>query len=150
MNNIFISLAEKIGDLLLEKFNLLFNNINLVNSVEELTRELISEASYTLKEKIYLEDIKILSINDFDFFGYYIHHNGKLASFVILEGGDEGLAREISMQIVANDPKFLSKKHVSDEIINSKIDEISKDLANEASGKSPEIIEKMINGRINK
>lgn len=152
MNNIFITLSEKISDLLLENFNLLFNSSDLNQKVEEITKDSVNEASYTLKEKIYLESVNVSLKEDSDFFGSYIHHNKKIGSFVVLKGGDEVLSREISMQLVANNPKFLSREDIPNDLMNSKIEEIKNDFAsdNESSKKSPEIVEKMINGRINK
>lgn len=152
MNSIFTVLSERVSDLLLENFDLLLNSSDLNQIVEEKTKELISEASYTLKEKIYLEDVNFSLKEDSDFFGSYIHHNKKVGSFVVLRNGDEALAREISMQLVANNPKFLSREEVPSDLMNSKIEEIKNDFVNssDSSKKGPEIVEKMINGRINK
>ncbi|WNE41342.1 MAG: Elongation factor Ts [Mycoplasmataceae bacterium] len=150
MNSNFLNLAENISDLFLDKFDILLNSENLNKSSEEISKDLISQSSYSLKEKIYIENTNLFSKDDNDVFGSYTHHNKKIASFVILENGDDNFAREISMQIVANNPLFLSKDSIPSILINSKIEDINKEVYIENEGRSPEIIEKIINGRINK
>jgi elongation factor Ts len=65
-----------------------------------------------------------------------------------MNGGDEGLGRDIAMHIAASRPECVSREQVSAELI-AKEKEIFIAQAAE-SGKPPEIIEKMVTGRINK
>jgi elongation factor Ts len=65
-----------------------------------------------------------------------------------VEGGDESLARDIAMHIAASRPEYLSKDQVPASAI-AKEKEIFAEQA-KGSGKPPEIIEKMVMGRVNK
>jgi elongation factor Ts len=150
INSNFVVLAEDLSDLFLERFNTLLNSDNLEKKAEEISKDLISEASYSLKEKIYIENIKFFLKDSNDTFGSYTHHNKKMAAFVVIENGDENFAREISMQIVANNPVFLSKDLIPVQLMNSKLEDINKEVSNEDENRTPEIIEKIINGRLNK
>ncbi len=80
--------------------------------------------------------------------GSYMHTNGKIGVLVSLEGGDRDLGRDIAMHIAATNPTVVSPDDVPADTL-AKEREIYTAQAQE-SGKPPEIIEKMIDGRIKK
>ena len=75
-------------------------------------------------------------------------HGARIASVVALEGGDEGLARDIAMHVAAMNPQYVAESDVPAEILERE-HRIESEKA-QGSGKPPEIIEKMVTGRINK
>lgn len=79
--------------------------------------------------------------------GSYLH-GVRIGVIVELEGGDEALAKDIAMHIAASNPTCIAEEDVPQDVL-AKEKEILVAQAEE-SGKSPEIIEKMIGGRINK
>lgn len=79
--------------------------------------------------------------------GSYVHGR-KIGVVVEVEGGDETLAKDLAMHIAASRPECVSKDQVpADAIAREK--EIFAEQAKQ-SGKPANIIEKMIEGRINK
>ena len=80
--------------------------------------------------------------------GSYLHSNHKIGCIVSLEGGDEALANDIAMHAAATDPMAVSPLDIPKETVD-KEREIFK-AQSEESGKPPEIIEKMIEGKISK
>ena len=80
--------------------------------------------------------------------GSYLHSNNKIGCIVSLEGGDEALANDIAMHAAATDPMAVSPLDIPKETVD-KEREIFK-AQSEESGKPPEIIEKMIEGKISK
>ena len=80
--------------------------------------------------------------------GSYLHSNNKIGCIVSLEGGDEALANDIAMHAAATDPMAVSPLDIPQETVD-KEREIFK-AQSEESGKPPEIIEKMIEGKISK
>ena len=80
--------------------------------------------------------------------GSYLHSNHKIGCLVSLDGGDEELANDIAMHAAATDPMAVSPSDISEDVL-SKEREIFK-AQSEESGKPPEIIEKMIEGKISK
>ena len=80
--------------------------------------------------------------------GSYLHSNHKIGCIVSLEGGDEALANDIAMHAAATDPMAVSPMDIPKETVD-KEREIFK-AQSEESGKPPEIIEKMIEGKISK
>ena len=79
--------------------------------------------------------------------GAYVH-GGKIGVLVDLSGGDVGLARDIAMHVAALNPEYVSDKDVPEEIIAREKDILVAQA--ESSGKPPEIIEKMVVGRLRK
>lgn len=79
--------------------------------------------------------------------GAYLHGD-RIGTLVALEGGDEALARDLAMHVAAQRPAYLGPDDVPGEVLD-KEREILKAQA-EDSGKPPEIVEKMIEGRLRK
>ncbi|MBS0358875.1 MAG: elongation factor Ts [Proteobacteria bacterium] len=75
-------------------------------------------------------------------------HSGRIGVLVNMKGGDATIAKDIAMHIAASNPVVVSAEEVSKELID-KEREIYKAQA-QASGKPAEIVQKMIDGRINK
>lgn len=78
----------------------------------------------------------------------YVHTNGKIGVLVKLEGGDEALGRDIAMHIAAVNPQVVSGEDVSADVIAKEREIYVAQAAD--SGKPPEIVEKMVEGRIRK
>jgi elongation factor Ts len=79
--------------------------------------------------------------------GSYVHGR-KIGVLVVLEGGDENLAKDIAMHVAASRPEYVSKDQVPAAAV-AKEKEIFAEQA-KASGKPADIIEKMVMGRVNK
>jgi elongation factor Ts len=78
----------------------------------------------------------------------YIHTNGKIGVLVSMEGGTGVLGRDIAMHIAATGPSVVSPDDAPADLV-AREREIYTAQAQE-SGKPPEIVEKMIDGRIRK
>lgn len=79
--------------------------------------------------------------------GYYLH-SSRIGVMVSLKNGTEALAKDIAMHIAASNPMVVNRDQVSAEAIENERD-IFNAQAKE-SGKPQDIIDKMIEGRINK
>ena len=75
-------------------------------------------------------------------------HGARIGAIVALEGGDEGLARDIAMHVAAINPVCIDESGVPAETLETE-KRIFTEQA-EASGKPAEIIEKMVTGRVAK
>jgi elongation factor Ts len=75
-------------------------------------------------------------------------HGARIGAVVTLDGGDEALARDIAMHVAATNPTCVDESGVPAETLaNERRIETEKA---QGSGKPAEIIEKMVNGRMNK
>jgi len=110
-------------------------------TIEESRTELVSKVG----EKISVRRIAILE--NAGPIGYYTH-GARIGAVVTLEGGDEDLARDIAMHVAASNPICIDESGVSAEALESERRIFSEQAAE--SGKPPEIVEKMVAGRIAK
>ncbi len=79
--------------------------------------------------------------------GGYVHGR-KIGVLVELEGGNESLAKDLAMHVAASRPEYVSKEQVPADAI-AKEKEIFAEQA-KVSGKPANIVEKMVDGRVNK
>ncbi|WP_392537119.1 translation elongation factor Ts [Legionella sp. 227] len=112
------------------------------NTVEQARQELVAK----IGENIKLRRLERMSC-DTGVIGYYLH-GSRIGVMAALKTGDEELAKDIAMHIAASKPIVVSRDQVSAEAIENER-EIFTAQAKE-SGKPQEIIDKMIEGRINK
>ncbi|RMG29212.1 MAG: elongation factor Ts [Gammaproteobacteria bacterium] len=110
-------------------------------TIEEARRELVAKVG----ENITVRRFDIVETNGT--LGMYLHGN-RIGVLVELEGGDEVLAKDLAMHIAASRPVAVTEDDVPAELLE-KEREIIRAQAEE-SGKPPEIVEKMIQGRLNK
>jgi len=79
--------------------------------------------------------------------GTYVHMN-KIGVTVELEGGDEKLATDVAMHVAAMNPAYATKDDVPAADIEKEKEVLTAQVAD--SGKPPEIVEKMVEGRLRK
>ena len=79
--------------------------------------------------------------------GAYVH-GGKIGVLVALSGGDEALARDVAMHVAAMAPMVARPDDVPEEVLEKERDIIR--AQPDMEGKPPEIVEKMLEGRLRK
>jgi elongation factor Ts len=121
------------------------------NDVALLAGDEIEEARQALVQKIG-ENISVRRVVVHEasagVVGGYVHGNNRIAVVVSLKGGSGELAKDVAMHVAAVNPQVVSPDQMSEEVV-AKEREIYAAQAQE-SGKPPEIVEKMIDGRIRK
>ena len=142
----FINFSDSVANLLLEKD---------VESIEQLSELVLSDSKTVEEARTELiskvgENISIRRFNkisDSVNLGIY-SHGSRIGSIVSLSGGSENLAKDIAMHIAASNPICIDVNGVPSDLI-----EREKRIYNEqalSSGKPPEIIEKMVQGKMSK
>ena len=110
-------------------------------TVEEANQQLVAK----IGEKITVRRFEKMTASGQ--VGTYSHGN-RIGVVVELEGGDEALAKDIAMHIAASKPICVSEEQVPQDVLDKEKEIFSAQAAE--SGKPPEIIEKMVTGRIQK
>jgi elongation factor Ts len=90
---------------------------------------------------------RIVRVSTDGVLGTYIHGD-RIGVTVDLAGGDNELARDLAMHVAALNPEFVSVDDVPADVLNREKDILIAQAAE--SGKPPEIIEKMVSGRLRK
>jgi len=110
----------------------------------EVAREALVQK---IGENISVRRIELLSA-DAGVVGAYVHGNNRIAVLVALTGGDGDLAKDVAMHVAAVNPQVVSPADMPEATIAKEREIYSAQAAE--SGKPPEIVEKMIGGRIKK
>jgi elongation factor Ts len=110
-------------------------------SVEEARTELVTKVG----ENISVRRASI--VENAGSIGFYTH-GARIGAVVTLEGGDDDLARDIAMHIAATNPVCIDESGVPAETLETERRIFSEQAAE--SGKPPEIVEKMVTGRMAK
>ena len=79
--------------------------------------------------------------------GFYTH-GARIGAIVTLEGGDDELARDVAMHVAATNPLCIDESGVPTETLERERRIFTEQAAE--SGKPPEIVEKMVTGRVAK
>lgn len=147
-NEEFIKMIEVIGNsLLTSKAKTLEEALEVKTPNGKVKDYLISMVA-KIGEKLSLRRFEIVTKKDNENFGKYLHMGGKIASLTVIEGANEEVAKEVSMQVAAMNPTYINSQEVPKEVIENER-KVQKELAiNE--GKSEEIAEKMVEGKIKK
>ena len=69
-------------------------------------------------------------------------------SFIVLEGKNPEVAKDIAMHVAAMNPSYLTSNDIPEDVLNKEREIIKEQSMNE--GKPAEIAEKMVQGRIGK
>ena len=102
----------------------------------------------SIGENIQVRRLETLSYENEMNSGLYIHSDSKLATVVVLSGGDEALAKDIAMHVAATNPICLSRDEIDQDILERE-KAIYLTQAKE-SGKPQEIMDKMVEGKLNR
>ncbi|EHI73877.1 elongation factor EF-Ts [Streptococcus criceti] len=94
-------------------------NVKLASG-ETLTDAYVN-ATATIGEKISFRRFQVLEKTDAQHFGAYQHNGGRIGVITVVEGGDEALAKQISMHIAAMNPKVLSYKELDSQFIHDEL-----------------------------
>ena len=110
-------------------------------SVEEARTELVAKVGENISVRRASIVDKVGSIGSYT-------HGARIGSIVTLEGGDDDLARDIAMHVAATNPVCIDESGVPAETLETERRIFSEQAAD--SGKPPEIVEKMVTGRVAK
>ncbi|MBN8207471.1 elongation factor Ts [Bacillus sp. NTK071] len=111
--------------------------------------EFLNDKIAKIGEKISLRRFQIVEKTDADAFGAYLHMGGRIGVLTLLEGTtDEEVAKDVAMHTAAVNPRFVSRDAVPAEEVEREREVLKQQALNE--GKPEKIVEKMVEGRINK
>ena len=147
-NEEFVNMINVIGTSLLKSDAKTLEEANEVETENGKISDYIISMIAKIGEKLSLRRFEIVTKNDDEVFGDYLHMGGRIAALTVLKGANETVAREISMQAAAMKPLYLKAEDVPNEVLENER-KVQKELAmNE--GKPQDIAEKMVEGRIKK
>ena len=147
-NDEFKKVVDVIGNTLLNQdVNDLESALKLSTN-EGTIEELIISATAKIGEKISFRRFQKVEKTDSENFGSYIHMGGKIASLVIIDGGNEEVAKEVAMHAAAMRPLYVTEKDVPTDVLEKEKEIMKQELLNE--GKPADKIDNILVGKVRK
>ncbi|WEV60636.1 translation elongation factor Ts [Streptococcaceae bacterium ESL0729] len=87
----------------------------------ETLEEAYVNATATIGEKISFRRFALLEKTDEQHFGAYQHNGGRIGVIAVIDGGDDALAKQVSMHIAAMKPQVLSYKELDAQFITDEL-----------------------------
>lgn len=116
---------------------------------DQTIKDLITNAITKLGENIVLKRFQILTKQDDEIFGSYVHTGAVSAGLVVLSGTqDQELAKNIAMQLVAMKPKFIDVEDIDESVRAKELAVVQEQV--KGMEKPQEILAKMVQGKVNK
>ena len=147
-NEEFVNMINIIGESLLKSEAKSMEDAMEIETPNGKIADYIISMVAKIGEKLSLRRFEIITKNNDEVFGKYLHMGGKIAALTIVKNTSEDVAKDVAMQAAAMKPLYLNIESVpAADLENER--KIQKQLAmNE--GKPADIAEKMVDGRINK
>ena len=115
---------------------------------------LIAEKSGKIGEKLSFRRFVVMTKEDNEVFGSYSHMGGKMSALVKVTGVDGAKAKDIAMQVAAINPQYIDRTAIPAEVLDRELNVLKaqalEENAKSAKPKPENIIEKMVQGRLNK
>jgi len=147
-NEEFIEMIDLIGKSVLKsRVTTLEDALNLEIGAGTINDLIIAKTS-KIGEKLSFRRFELVTKNDNEEFGSYLHLGGKIASLIVLEGESEKVAKDVAMQVAAMKPDYISKEDIPTEKLEKEKKILTEEVLNE--GKPAEIAEKIVAGKLNK
>ncbi len=146
-NENFQNLVKKIAEHIVATKPADMDALNASQLDGKTVAEVMTEAVASIGEKLSLRRFEVYTTEDGKL-ATYIHMGGKIGVIVELSGGDEALGKDVAMQIAAAKPQCIGRDDVDQEALAHEREVLRKQALEE--GKPEKIVEKMVDGRINK
>ena len=146
-NENFQNLVKKIAEHIVATKPADMDALNASELDGKTVADVMTEAVASIGEKLSLRRFEVYTTEDGKL-ATYIHMGGKIGVIVELSGGDEALGKDVAMQIAAAKPQCISRDDVDQAALAHEREVLRKQALEE--GKPEKIVEKMVDGRINK
>lgn len=149
----FVAKSDAFKDLVKEVANILLDKKpSNVEEAKEVTKELFTNATVKIGEKLDLRRFEIFHKEDNQTFGSYIHMGGKISSLLILNGDNAEAAQGIAMHIAANKPTYLTTNDIPAEAVaqETAIQMEASKQDEKLANKPANVLENIIKGKVSK
>lgn len=147
-NQEFLALLDTVGKILINSHATDLDSALALPSSEGTLADLIVSATSRIGERINLRRVEFLTKDSSQVFGAYKHMGGRISSLALLKGGNEQVAKDIAMHVAAQNPLYLDESQISESFIAHEREVLRTEALNE--GKPEAIVDKMVEGRLNK
>ncbi|WP_076637039.1 translation elongation factor Ts [Lactiplantibacillus plantarum] len=144
----FKNLVTEVADKIAEEEPASVDDALALKTANGTVKDDVIETTQVTGEKISLRRFQVVEKGADQSFGSYIHNGGQIAALVVLDGADSATAKDVAMHVAAINPEYVNREQVSADRLAHEKDVLVKEALNE--GKPEKIVEKMVEGRLNK
>lgn len=147
-NKIFLEFVSDVSSIALN---------NSIKNIKSLLQEKIKDKtieqvqsilSEQFKENIYIKRLEYIYTKE-GIIGYYLHRN-KISSMVVLNKKIKELSHDLAMHITAMNPEYIKIENIEQDRIKKEKEIFKSQIISKMKNKPEYIIEKIINGKLNK
>lgn len=150
-NTQFVELVDNVSRVILDAKSASVEEALELDLNGEKVNDAIIAATATIGEKITLRRFVILTKEDAQEFGSYIHMGGKISALTVVTGSEE-VAKDMAMQVASMAPSYVSQKDIPAESIeketNIQVEIVKNDP--ELAEKPEKVVAGIIKGRVSK
>lgn len=147
-NQEFLNLIDTVGKTLIGGDATDLEGALKLPTSEGTLADLVVSATSRIGERIDLRRVEFVTKEDSSVFGSYKHMGGRISSLTVLSGGTEEAAKDVAMHVAASNPLYLDESQISESFIAHEREVLRTEALNE--GKPEAIVDKMVEGRLNK
>ena len=144
----FKNLVTEVADKVAEEEPASVDDALALKTANGTVKDDVIETTQVTGEKISLRRFQVVETGADQSFGSYIHNGGQIAALVVLDGADSATAKDVAMHVAAINPEYVNREQVPADRLAHEKDVLVKEALNE--GKPEKIVEKMVEGRLNK
>jgi len=147
-NDEFKNFVDTLGNTILNSDAKDMESALKLSSENGTIEDLIVAITAKIGEKISFRRFSVLEKTDEQNFGSYLHMGGKIASLVLIEGGNSEVAKEVAMHSAAMRPLYVNSNEVPEDVLEREKEIMRQELLNE--GKPADKIENILVGKVRK
>ncbi|MDG2543369.1 translation elongation factor Ts [Lactiplantibacillus plantarum] len=144
----FKNLVTEVADKIAEEEPASVDDALALKTANGTVKDDVIETTQVTGEKISLRRFQVVEKGADQSFGSYIHNGGQIAALVVLDDADSATAKDVAMHVAAINPEYVNREQVPADRLAHEKDVLVKEALNE--GKPEKIVEKMVEGRLNK
>jgi len=147
-NQEFLNLIDTIGKTLINGSATDLEGALKLATPEGTLADLVVSATSRIGERLDLRRVEFIEKDASSVFGSYKHMGGRISSLTVLSGDTEEAAKDVAMHVAASNPLYLDESQISESFIAHEREVLRTEALNE--GKPEAIVDKMVEGRLNK
>jgi len=152
-NEKFVALVKDIANAIATNAPATLEEANKLALNGSTVEEAIVNATATIGEKISFRRFELVTKNDDEAFGSYVHMGGKIAALVLVKGADKApLAVDLAMQVAALTPLYVALSDVPAEVLEHEKHIQMENAKNDPklAGKPEAALEMILQGKVKK
>lgn len=148
-NEEFRAMIDTIGNAIVNSDATTLEDALELSCEEGTIKDLIVAKTAKIGEKLSLRRIEVVTKEDNEEFGAYLHMGGKIAALTKVEGANAEVAKDVAMQVAAMKASYLTIEDVPADVVDNERKILKEQLINEDPSKEA-MADKIVEGKIKK